>query len=145
MVRPALAILTMIASSSAFADDAVRDARAAFLWKMNCQGCHQADARGSAGGAPDMRGYVSRFLSVDGGRAYLGRVPGVAFAPMSDADIANLLNWTLKEYDGGHIPEDFKLYSAEELGHLRKNALIENAKSEREALVRKLAEISQTN
>ena len=38
-----------------------------------------------------MAGFVARFLQVPGGREYLARVPGVATAALSDADLAEAI------------------------------------------------------
>lgn len=109
-------------------------ARARFHWIMNCQGCHQADATGSAGGAPNMAGIVAKFLAVEGGRDYLARVPGVAFAPLPDAELADLLNWSLRTFDAAHLPRDFSPYTAEEVGRLRAIPLVSDAAVRREQL-----------
>ncbi|MGQ0619595.1 MAG: c-type cytochrome [Panacagrimonas sp.] len=132
-VVTALLAITAIASiATAGADDA---ARARFHWIMNCQGCHQADATGSAGGAPNMSGVMAKFLAVEGGRDYLGRVPGVAFAPLPDAELAELLNWSLRTFDAAHLPSDFPPYTAEEVGRLRATPLVSDAAERRRQLI----------
>lgn len=92
-------------------------------WVLQCQGCHRPDATGSPQTTPAMAGHVSRFLHVPGGREYLGRVPGVATAALSDRDLAELLNWTLRRYDPENLPADFKPYTPEEVGRLRRMPL----------------------
>jgi len=109
--------------------------RAKVNWALNCQGCHQADATGSAGGAPNMAGVISLFLGVEGGREYLARVPGVAHAPLDDSQLAEVLNWSLQVFDADHIPEDFVPYTAQEIGRLRRNPLISEASIMREELM----------
>lgn len=131
MVLPAL----LVGPWPTQADD---QARARFQWIMNCQGCHLADASGSAKGAPNMAGSVSQFLSVEGGREYLGRVPGVAFAPLSDADLAALLNWSLATFDPQHLPADFRPYTAAEVGRLRGAPLVSEAAEVRQQMLVKL-------
>jgi hypothetical protein len=107
---------------------------------MNCQGCHKADALSRTGGVPSLAGNVSRFLRVPDGRAFLGRVPGVAFAPLPDRRVADLLNWTLQTYDPAHVPADFTPYTAAEVGGLRKQPLITQSMIVRRALMDKIAE-----
>lgn len=124
-----------LASGPVSADD---QARARFHWIMNCQGCHLEDASGSARGAPSMAGSVSRFLATDRGREYLARVPGVAFAPLSDVDLASLLNWSVITFDPQHVPKDFRPYSAEEVGRLRATPLISEAAEVRRQLLMEL-------
>ncbi|WP_417451411.1 c-type cytochrome [Kordiimonas sp.] len=114
-------------------------------WMLNCQGCHQANGAGSQGGAPDMRGIVARLLAVDGGRAYLGQVPGVAYAPLDDQSLANLLNWLLQEYDPENLSNDFQPYTAQEIGSLRGMPLIEEAPEIRAELITMLQGASSTD
>ena len=88
-------------------------------WALNCQGCHRPDGTGSAGTAPSLAGTVARFLSVPGGREYLGRVPGVATSPLSNADLSEVMNWMLWRFDKEHLPVNFQPYTAAEIGQLR--------------------------
>jgi cytochrome c553 len=88
-------------------------------WTLNCQGCHRPDGTGSAGTAPSLAGTVARFLSVPGGREYLGRVPGVATSPLSNADLSEVMNWMLWRFDKEHLPANFQPYTAAEIGQLR--------------------------
>jgi hypothetical protein len=101
------------------------------------QGCHRPDGSGSEGTAPSLAGTVAKFLSVPGGREYLGRVPGVATSPLSDKDLAEVLNWMLWRFDSGHIPANFAPYTPEELGTLRTHPLrIEASRMRRDLLKR---------
>ena len=101
-----------------------RDADQAHIDSMlKCQGCHRPDGSGDDRSNPPMRGMVARFLSVPGGREFLGRVPGVATTNLDNRRLANLLNWTIYTFDARHVPADFRPYTAEELGKLRQNPL----------------------
>ncbi|WBX84614.1 cytochrome C [Sphingosinicella microcystinivorans] len=93
-------------------------------WIMNCQGCHRSEGSGSGSGVPGLASNVSRFLHLQHGRAFLGRVPGVAFAPLSDQRVADLLNWVVQTYDPANMPRTFKPYTAAEVQALRKQPLI---------------------
>lgn len=111
-------------------------ARAKMNWMLNCQGCHQADAKGSAAArTPAMAGEVARFLSVAGGREYLTRVPGVANAGLADDQLAELLNWTLATFDAAHLPPAFDPYTKEELKAGRRTPLVSDAATMRKELV----------
>jgi len=132
----AAAVLGTILVTVAFASTTLAGPeRARTNWILNCQGCHRADARGTPDGAPNMAGEVARFLSVEGGRAFLVRVPGVANAPLPDDQLAELVNWLLKTFDGAHLPPGFTPYTAEEVGRLRAHALIEDAATMRARLI----------
>ena len=109
--------------------------RARVNWMLKCQGCHRPDAGGGPDGTPPMAGQVARFLSVPGGRDYLGRVPGVATAALPDDQLAELLNWTLLHYDPRHVPADFKPYTTAEMAALRRAPLRTEAAATRARLI----------
>jgi mono/diheme cytochrome c family protein len=109
-------------------------------WTLNCQGCHRPDGTGSAGTAPSLAGTVARFLSVPGGREYLGRVPGVATSPLSNADLSEVMNWMLWRFDQAHMPPGFRPFTAAEVGHLRTAPLRLEASQMRAELLKKADE-----
>jgi len=126
MLRPVLLLLAGLAVGAAApgAVPGVHDADQAQVdYMLKCQGCHRPDASGDDLSNPPMRGVVARFLSVPGGREFLGRVPGVATTNLDNERLANLLNWTLYRFDPGHVPADFRPYTPAELGRLRQNPL----------------------
>lgn len=106
-------------------------------WRLSCQGCHLADATGSAKGAPSMANDVARFLAVEGGRQYLTRVPGVANAGLGNDQLAELLNWTLETFDKDHLPADFIPFTTEEMAAGRAQPLVSDAPVMRAALRQK--------
>lgn len=112
-----------------------RPERARQNYILKCQGCHGPEAHGDRSLTPPMAGMVSRFLAVPGGRDYLARVPGVATAPVTDAELAELLNWTLYRFDAAHVPAGFQPYRASELARLRKSPLRTEASTMRQSLV----------
>lgn len=114
-------------------------ARAHQNWILKCQGCHRADASGSPETTPAMAGEIARFLSVPGGRVYLAQVPGVATAALPDAELAELLNWTLLRFDSGNLPKDFKPYTPNEVGKLRQKPLRTEAAAVRRRIAASLA------
>lgn len=98
-------------------------AQARIDYMLKCQGCHRPDGAGNMANTPPLARMVARFLSVPGGREYLGRVPGVAMVDLEDRRLAQLLNWTLYRFDSEHLPADFRPYSPEEVAELRKAPL----------------------
>jgi mono/diheme cytochrome c family protein len=129
------AFLALTAAGSAeTAPGVASEARAKMNWMLHCQGCHQPNATGSAGGAPSMAGDVARFLGVEGGREYLTRVPGVANAGLDNAQLAELLNWTLSTFDKSHLPGEFAPFTADEIATGRARPLVSDAALMREAL-----------
>jgi mono/diheme cytochrome c family protein len=94
-------------------------------YAIHCQGCHLADGSATEGKVPALAGSVACFLRAPGGRAYLVRVPGVANAPLADAELAALLEWTLARFDAASIPPDHTPYTAEEVGRWRREPLVD--------------------
>lgn len=90
---------------------------------LKCQGCHRPNGYGDDRSNPPMSGVVARFLTVPGGREFIGRVPGVATVDLDDRRLAELVNWTLYTFDAEHMPADFQPYTAAEIGALRRNPL----------------------
>jgi cytochrome c553 len=85
-----------------------------------CAGCHQLDGSGSpAVGIPDMRAHVGYYLHSPRGRAYLVQVPGSANSPLSDRELALLLNWIVQTFSREQVPDPFRPYSEDEVAQLR--------------------------
>lgn len=118
-------------------------ARARQNWMLSCQGCHRADATGTPQTTPTMAGFVAKFLQVPGGREYLVRVPGVATAALSDADLAEVVNWSLVRFDVANVPADFKPYTPAEVGQLRRKPLRAEAMTVRAGMVARMAQGKQ--
>lgn len=114
-------------------------ARARQNWILSCQGCHRADATGTPQTTPTMTAFVGQFLHVPGGREYLVRVPGVATAALSDADLAEVVNWSLVRFDPANIPADFTPYTPAEVGRLRQTPLRAEAAAVRASMVARFA------
>lgn len=125
----ALAALMLLAATGARAADGaaygVDAARAETNYMLHCRGCHGPAGVGANGRVPRMKDHVARFLSVPGGREYLLRVPGAANAPLSNARLAELMNWILVTQDPEHLPKDFRPYTAAEVGRWRKKSFVE--------------------
>lgn len=96
-------------------------ARADFAFR--CKGCHGFGGEGTPGHVPRLDGFVGFFTQVDGGRAYLMRVPGVARAKLDDERLAGVLNWMLEVYGGEAVAPDFAPYTAAEVSVARRAPL----------------------
>lgn len=93
-------------------------------YMLHCQGCHLPDGTATPGIIPPLVG-AARFLSAEGGREYLVRVPGVALSTISSDELAALVNWMLEQFSPGLVPDDFKPYTADEVAEYRLRPLIE--------------------
>jgi mono/diheme cytochrome c family protein len=127
----ALAALACLLAAPARAADPRAD------YMLQCQGCHLPDGSGSPGAVPDLRGSLARFLTVPGGREYLVRVPGAAQSPLSDARLAALLDWMLREFGPAEAAAGHEPYRAEEVARWRAQPYLE-VESVRRALLRRI-------
>jgi mono/diheme cytochrome c family protein len=92
---------------------------------MGCVGCHGSDGVTISQKVPDLKGQVGYFLNLPEGRDYLVRLPNVAFAPVSDQGVADMLNYMVFTLGEGSAPKGAKPYSAKEVARLRKQPLNE--------------------
>ena len=113
------------------------EVRARQNYMLNCQGCHLPDGSG-LGSVPQLKDFVGNFPGVEGGREFIVQVPGVAHSSLADEELADLMNWVLHTFSQAELPEDFVPYTAEEVGKLRKAAIID-VERQREKLVNKIS------
>lgn len=88
-------------------------------YMLHCQGCHLPEGIGHPGLVPSLNGNVGKFLSAEGGRAYLVQVPGSAQSTLSDAELAEVLNWMLPRFDPKNTPQGFQAFTADEVNRYR--------------------------
>jgi hypothetical protein len=96
-------------------------------YQLQCAGCHLSDGSGSAANdTPRMKGFVGNFLKVPGGREFLVRVPGMSQSALNNAQLADLLNWLMREdgMAGNSRPADYQPYTAEEVTALRTSTML---------------------
>ncbi|WP_429861146.1 c-type cytochrome [Achromobacter ruhlandii] len=87
---------------------------------LQCAGCHRVDGRGSTPhGIPDFRNSVGAFTHLPAGREYLVRVPGAAYSQLSNAELANVLNWLLRTFSPAQLPTGFQPYTESEVAAAR--------------------------
>ncbi|RSE93552.1 cytochrome C [Achromobacter aegrifaciens] len=87
---------------------------------LQCAGCHRVDGRGSGRpGIPDFRNSVGAFVHLPQGREYLVRVPGAAQSQLSNAELAAVLNWVVREFSPAQLPADFRPYTEQEVAQVR--------------------------
>ena len=101
-------------------------------YALQCMGCHLQDGRGLPGRVPPLLG-LDRFLALEGGRAYLVRVPGVAQSSLSGPRLSALLNWLLQEFGRGAAP-DAPPFTPAEVAQLRETPLPNPAQTRRDLL-----------
>jgi len=89
----------------------------------NCQGCH-GDSGVSVNEVPTLANRIGYFTRAKEGREYLVQVPNVALSTIHDQELAEMLNWMLKRFGADQMPADFKPYTGDEVGVLRKVRII---------------------
>ena len=120
-MRRALCLLTATLALAAAAPALSYDARVNF--QLHCMGCHHADGAGEEGRVPSVRRTLVPFSATPEGRDFVMRVPGVAQAALSDADIAALLNWMARNLSDVPLTAGFADYTAAEVGSARHRPL----------------------
>src|SRR5579864_7040514 len=129
--------IAMLIAALSFAGPALAGGSPAELYTLNCWGCHKPRAEGIPGTVPRLADSMANFLRVPGGREYLVEVPGVAASALSNAEIAEVLNWLLVTFNKAEMPLDFKPYTAAEIARYRPHQLIRITET-RDDLVKRL-------
>lgn len=102
----------------------INDARAKYHYQMFCQGCHTPDGQGGKG-VPQLKDFVGHFLKSQQGREFLVRVPGSANSPLSNEQLAEVLNWVLIEFANISLSGKWTPYTAQEIAGYRNQPLFE--------------------
>lgn len=86
-----------------------------------CGGCHGIQGFSAPGAVPTLRGQVGYFLCTAEARDYLIRLPSVATSPLSDRELADLMNFVV--FDLGGAPRTYEKFTDGEVHTLRKRPL----------------------
>lgn len=87
---------------------------------LHCAGCHLPDGSGSAPNeVPTLHRIPGEFIKVPSGREFLAQVPGIVYSPLSDAEVAEILNYVLTRYNADVLPAGFAPYTADEVAGYR--------------------------
>ncbi|WP_297514405.1 hypothetical protein [uncultured Caulobacter sp.] len=89
----------------------------------SCGGCHGITGTSAKSEIPVLRDQVGRFVCTDEGRAYLVRLPNVAFAAMDDHTLAQAMNYMVFSLGGSSVPKGARPYSPQEVAALRQRPL----------------------
>jgi len=102
------------------------DPRSDYL--LHCAGCHLPDGSGLPPEVPSLAGPLGVIVGSPAGRDYIARVPGAAQAPLSDSELAAVLNWILRQFNAQTLPESFVPLDGREVGKSRARVLTDPLK-----------------
>jgi hypothetical protein len=68
------------------------------------------------------------------GRAFLTQVPGIAYSPLKDAEVSEVLNWMLLNFSKDTLPPSFQAFTEQEVKTLRAQRPAEIFKVRRAAI-----------
>lgn len=111
-----------------------RAERPEISYMLQCRGCHLEDGSGTPGSVPAFADHVGVFLTIPGGREYLVRVPGSSQSPLSDGDLAAVLNWIVVRFGPPEVAADFEPFTAAEVARVRRPPLVEPLRVRQELL-----------
>lgn len=112
-------------------------------YKLQCMGCHREQGEGiPVRDVPMMTGFVGNYLKVEGGREFLIQVPGASLSGLTDRQLAELLNWMLKDNGiaAGSAPKGFKPYTEKEVETYR-SVLIRDLPKHRQNLINQIKKL----
>jgi cytochrome c553 len=92
---------------------------------LACAGCHGVNGVSHSNVVPSLQGLVGYYLNTGEGRAYLPRLPNVAFSTLSDEKLAAVLNFMVFDLGRGSAPAGAPPYDAAEVGRWRRQPLTE--------------------
>jgi hypothetical protein len=110
-------------------------------YMLQCMGCHTPDGSGEPGRVPSIKATLVPFATSAAGRRFLVQVPGASQSTLSDAELAELLNWMIENLSAAK-PDRFTHFTAAEVASFRRTPLVE-VRATRERLLRSSTRWSQ--
>jgi hypothetical protein len=92
-------------------------------YMLQCMGCHTPDGSGEPGRVPSLRSTLAPFAASAAGRRYIVQVPGASQSKLSDAELAQLLNWMIENLSSAK-PAGFTHFTAAEVSSYRRTPLV---------------------
>ncbi len=85
-----------------------------------CGGCHGVDGRAFSATVPDLKDKVGWFLCDPAGRDYVSRLPNIVFSQLTDAELAALMNYAVRDMGAASTPRAAEPFSAAEMAQARR-------------------------
>lgn len=129
-VASLLAVVALGSGPSVLAQDAPQLSQVQADYLEHCGGCHGIEGVSAAAVVPTLRHRAGYFLCTQSGREYIARLPSIATSTLSDAAVAQLLNFVAFDVgDAAGLVSGPQQYSAAEIHLLRRKPLNEVALS----------------
>jgi mono/diheme cytochrome c family protein len=93
-------------------------------YMLQCMGCHTPDGSGESGRVPSIKATLARFSMSAEGRRFLVQVPGASQSTLSDAELAELLNWMIQNLSTTKPPR-LTAFTEAEVASYRRTPLVE--------------------
>jgi len=106
---------------------------------LRCQGCHGADGQGAPHKVPAIRESLPKLMRLADGRDFLLRVPGATNSPLTDAELADVLNWLALRFRDASSPAELPRFSAADVSAARRRPLVGVHRQRRDLAVRMAA------
>jgi hypothetical protein len=92
-------------------------------YALQCMGCHTPDGAGVPDRVPSIRDTLVPLASMAEGRRYLVQVPGSAQSTLSNAELAELLNWMIRTLSAVTPPSTLTPFTEAEVREYRAHTL----------------------
>ena len=92
-------------------------------YMLECMGCHTPDGSGVPGRVPSIKAMLVPFARSADGRRFLVQVPGASQSTLSDAELAELLNWMIQNLSTAR-PASFTHFIESEVASYRRTPLV---------------------
>jgi hypothetical protein len=92
-------------------------------YMLNCMGCHLENGAGAPGKVPSIRNTLVPFAQLAAGRRFLVQVPGTSQSPLSNREVAELLNWMLRTLSARPVPTGLPDFTEAEVASYRARRL----------------------
>jgi cytochrome c553 len=135
LLGPALGTL-LGAASAAGALERPESSNVEQNYVLFCGGCHGVEGTGVPRRVPPLAGALGPFLRAEGGRELLLSFPGVVNSALSDAALADVMNWCVTTFAAGDRPAGLRPYTAADVHAARIEPQLNVQRSRRELMQR---------
>jgi mono/diheme cytochrome c family protein len=124
--------------AAVFSVSAIALASPAQDYVLHCMGCHGATAEGVPGKVPPLAHTLVQFMRSPAGRSYVLRVPGASNSMLTDAQLAEVLNWIAGHFGGDQLVASAPPFTAQEVAAHRRKPMA-SVQATRREVVKELA------